>query len=637
MSFSINTSSYSLNTNARADMTTREISNSLEKLSSGLRINKSADDASGLLIANNLRMQASSLNQATANAKSAVNLVQIADNALEEVDKILTTIKTKSIQAAEDGQTDKTRLAIQKDVNRLIESLNNISKNTKYNGQNLLTGAFSNKEFQIGAYSNETIKVSIGATDANHIGHTKTESLDFNSMIQQIDATNTVAAGAPAANFDQIVTAETNGESLTFTDKLENTTFTVGFGATIEFTDGDTDDVLTVEAAGDSRAALALEATTNADITDNGDGSFEIADGATFDSSITNLTFTVTGQGTDTTTSSVVTISENADSALGTNDGLRGVRVQAGDDPTTIGVSAGNIVGTDPVELGETVSISIDGQGLQTIEINNQPGTGLGALADLINSNSASVGTTASFDVSAEGSTAVGAGNVTNLVINDVQIGNVTDIVANDADGKLVNAINSVSHETGVIATINESGALELNSADGRAIVVEADNTQDVMKLGAGNKFTEIGELTLHSNGSNDILVGLKVDGVDIDSTVLERETTNSINNLFSLVKDDLLTTRDGAQVAMNIADAALEAIDSIRSDIGSTQQQLNSTINNITMTAANVQVAEGGIRDVDFAVETANFNKYKLLAQSSAYAMSQANQVQQNVVSLLR
>jgi len=61
MSFSINTSSYSLNTNARADMTTREISNSLEKLSSGLRINKAADDASGLLIANNLRMQASSL------------------------------------------------------------------------------------------------------------------------------------------------------------------------------------------------------------------------------------------------------------------------------------------------------------------------------------------------------------------------------------------------------------------------------------------------------------------------------------------------------------------------------------------------------------------------------------------------
>ena len=182
MSFSINTNSYALNASARTDMTNREISSSLEKLSSGNGINKAADDASGLLIANNLRMQASSLNQATSNAKSAVNLVQIADNALEEVDKILTTIKSKAIQSAEDGQTSKTRLAIQKDVNRLVESLDNISKTTKYNGQNLLSGAFANKEFQVGAYSNETIKMSIASTDSSHIGHTRMEKLEMDGL-----------------------------------------------------------------------------------------------------------------------------------------------------------------------------------------------------------------------------------------------------------------------------------------------------------------------------------------------------------------------------------------------------------------------------------------------------------------------
>jgi len=88
---------------------------------------------------------------------------------------------------------------------------------------------------------------------------------------------------------------------------------------------------------------------------------------------------------------------------------------------------------------------------------------------------------------------------------------------------------------------------------------------------------------------------------------------------------------------AMDIVDAALETIDAIRSDIGSVQQQLDSTINNITITAANVTIAEGGIRDVDFAAESANFNKNKLLAQSGTYALSQANQVQQNIASLLR
>ncbi|WP_308470419.1 flagellin hook IN motif-containing protein, partial [Campylobacter hyointestinalis] len=89
----------------------------------------------------------------------------------------------KSIQAAQDGQSSDSRRALQNDISRLLEELDNIAKTTSFNGQQLLNGSFSNKEFQIGSYSNETAKVSIGATDSNSIGHTRFETTN-NTVIK---------------------------------------------------------------------------------------------------------------------------------------------------------------------------------------------------------------------------------------------------------------------------------------------------------------------------------------------------------------------------------------------------------------------------------------------------------------------
>ena len=97
------------------------------------------------------------------------------------------------------------------------------------------------------------------------------------------------------------------------------------------------------------------------------------------------------------------------------------------------------------------------------------------------------------------------------------------------------------------------------------------------------------------------------------------------------------VTTLKGAMAVMDIADSASKLLDKIRADIGSVQNQLVSTINNITVTQVNVKAAESQIRDVDFAAETANFQKYNLLAQSGSYALSQANAAQQNVMRLLQ
>ena len=170
MAYIVNTDVNSLNTLSISKGTSNSLNSALEKLSSGLRINKAADDASGLVIADQLRAQAKGLQQASKNANDSIGLIKIADKAIAEQEAILETIKAKSIQAAQDTQTNNSRKAIQKDILRLVEQIDNIANQTSYNGLKLLAGSFTNKEFQVGAYSNETIKASISATSSDKIG-----------------------------------------------------------------------------------------------------------------------------------------------------------------------------------------------------------------------------------------------------------------------------------------------------------------------------------------------------------------------------------------------------------------------------------------------------------------------------------
>ena len=190
MSFRINTNIAAMNAHANSQITDRALSSSLGRLSSGLRIQTAADDASGLVIADSLKSQANSLGQAIANGNDAIGIVQTADKAMDEQIKILDTIKTKAIQAAQDGQNSDSRRALQNDISRLLEELDMIATTTSFNGQQLLNGNFSNKNFQIGAYSNETAKVSIGATNSNTIGHTRFETVcnAYTSLTSQISA-----------------------------------------------------------------------------------------------------------------------------------------------------------------------------------------------------------------------------------------------------------------------------------------------------------------------------------------------------------------------------------------------------------------------------------------------------------------
>ena len=174
----INTNVSSLTAQEAAKNTNNSISSSLEKLSSGLKINKASDDASGLAIADKLRTQVTSINQGVANGNSAITLLQIADKSMAEQSKILDTVKSKLIQANTATTSSDGRDSIRKDITKLLEQLDNIAQQTNYNSTYLLqesataSGVSVALNFQVGEKSSDII--SMGSVQANTTGLTLT-------------------------------------------------------------------------------------------------------------------------------------------------------------------------------------------------------------------------------------------------------------------------------------------------------------------------------------------------------------------------------------------------------------------------------------------------------------------------------
>jgi flagellin len=135
---------------------------SLEKLSSGLRIGRAADDAAGLSISEKMRGQISGLNQASRNAQDGISLLQTAEGALQETHTILQRMRELAVQGASDTVTDQDRVEIQKEVNALAVEIRRISTDTQFNTQELLNGTFTNKTIHIGANADQNLKVDIG-------------------------------------------------------------------------------------------------------------------------------------------------------------------------------------------------------------------------------------------------------------------------------------------------------------------------------------------------------------------------------------------------------------------------------------------------------------------------------------------
>jgi flagellin len=447
----INTNIAAMTAQENATNTNKNISSSLEKLSSGLRINKAADDASGLAIADKLRTQASSLNQGISNANSAAALIQIADKAMAEQSNILDTVKQKLIQASTSTTSADGREAIRKDINKLLTQFDNIASQTNYNGTSLLQKTDTDTAVQ------DQLSFQLG------------EDSSFDVDVQLSKASNTAGLGGGS---DSITT-----------------------GTNLEAQDG-----------------LYLKDTAN---------------------TITLKNVLIKTDGTDTVTANTAGLDIYVSGNLG----------------TAFTAASGNSIINASSETSETKAI-------------------LQALASGL--------TTATW----------------NTATSVLTIDSAAAIDLSAIDFSYARITNSVA-TAGSVTIANTSG-------------VNVTNNQTA---GAGAHQVDI--------------AGAAMTGGELLSTIK------------NLSADGL--TADKANSYMQTIDEALSQMNANRSDFGSTQNQLESSIRNMQTTQTNLKNAESVIRDVDYASESANFNKQNIIAQAGTYAMSQANAMQQNVMRLLQ
>jgi flagellin len=150
--------------------TNSALAKSLEKLSSGMRINRAADDAAGLAISEKMRGQINGLNQAVRNAQDGISLIQTAEGALNETHSILQRMRQLAVQAANDTATDTDRQRIQEEVTQLASEIDRIANTTEFNTQKLLNGSFTGKIFHIGANQDQNMTIDINSMKASALG-----------------------------------------------------------------------------------------------------------------------------------------------------------------------------------------------------------------------------------------------------------------------------------------------------------------------------------------------------------------------------------------------------------------------------------------------------------------------------------
>jgi flagellin len=332
----INTNIASLNAQRNLTTSQNSLATALQRLSSGLRINSSKDDAAGLAIADRLTTQIRGLDQARRNANDGISLAQTAEGALAQTGEILQRIRELSIQSANATNSATDRKALNDEVNQLVQEVNRVANTTTFNGLKILDGTYQGQQFQVGANANETIGVSIQGASANDLKN-NTISLQSNT---DNDGLGTVTAAANTAAAGNGVGAQT----LTIAGASGSSTVSV--------------------AANDQASTIA--ASINAIV-----GSTGVAAKATTTATIGTLSasgtvsFQINGGGTATSISAQVTTTDLTALAAAINDvsGKTGVTATLSADKASVSIKQAE--GKDVVIEGFTNSaggtVQVDG------------------------------------------------------------------------------------------------------------------------------------------------------------------------------------------------------------------------------------------------------------------------------------
>lgn len=565
----INSNIASLTAQRNLTSSQSSLNTSLERLSSGLRINSAKDDAAGLAISERMSTQIRGLNQANRNANDGISLTQTAEGALSEIGNNLQRIRELSVQASNATNTASDRAALQAEVTQLTSEIQRVSSQTQFNGMNLLDGSFGTFNLQVGANANQTISASSGNFQTNAFGNYRIGGLAAFTA----GGVGDLVAGTIGANSDA-----------------------VGNAVLVSGTTGDASGIVGAAAAGDFRISTSS-------------GNFDVyyREGASAGEIASAINKTGSG----------VSASASTDVVLGADTGSGAGFQQNTTYSFAISTDFSDPANNNSVDPKYTTISFKTGGSDDTADVDS--GSYLSTAVKAFNDASAKTGFTAEAVQSEDGYWSIKLSN------------------ANGSDLRILN--NSYDNTgTAIDITVSDISVLDgdTNTTDSLADTLAGgglDTTTGVWTNGNGAWYT--GKVVLDSAQSFSVTTA--VDDVFQDAGSPGTAAAGTYGAQLQATNAVDVTTYDAAQRTLSIVDAALSTVNSQRSNFGALQNRLESTMSNLQSTSENLSAARSRIRDADFAAESANLTRNQILQQAGVAMLAQANQLPNNVLSLLR
>lgn len=595
----INHNIAALNTYRQLNSASGAQAKSMEKLSSGLRINKAGDDAAGLAISEKMRGQIRGLDMASKNAQDGVSLIQTAEGALNETHSILQRMRELATQAANDTNTGDDRKEIQNEINQLTSEINRIGNTTEFNTQKLLKGGTATAA----ADASIAGTPDPGATGLSNFDIAAASTLDGAHTL-------TIATGAaittPESGGDASNIAINSGSSLSGAHKIVVT-----------------EDVASATTNQAQNSGAAIDSITydgsDSSMIDSGYNITITANGSDWDISITD-TDGVTSLGSAT---SVTTAQLQAGHGVGDFTITQSTPAASDSDFDIAGA------GTYKAQLVDGSGSSVSGSTAQTVAANNTGvDLGNGVTADfgatLNNGAETTVtfgtATTATLTKDSDSST-VGQATVT-ASQTGLNIGDLTfDTGASLQDGTIALDFNAAQAAAPADSTFNASFQIGANT--GQSFGVEIN---DMRAAALGISGTAGTGVTVQNS-----------DGEDVTASFSGNTEVSNGTDSAGVEAGLDVTTHDNASKAITVLDSAINKVSAERSKLGAYQNRLDHTINNLGTSSENLTAAESRIRDVDMAKEMMTQTKNSILSQAAQAMLAQANQQPQGVLQLLR
>ena len=582
------------NANRMLNVTTSAQSKSTEKLSSGYRINRAADDAAGLTISEKMRKQIKGLDRASTNAEDGVSAVQTAEGALTEVHSMLQRMNELATQSANGTNSTTDRKAIQDEIDQLTTEIDRVSETTKFNETYLLKGDTD------GA----TSKVKLNAHDAGLAG-----KLTDNGNGTATFKADTLAVGDKVKIAGKEYTIGKSADSADYAKKDTIKATVDGVGDSV--TSGNTTTTIVAKVT----TATATGATWAA-----GD-KFKDADG-------TEWTIAAT---TDETAHNV----KATDIAKYLKDGCT---IVSNDDNNKLdGVAVVDDLGKNEVSIADATGITALQNGIKAGDTVNVGGTTKTVTAETPKTYD-EIKTAVAGGVAGTTKISIGSKEYTLDKTTDAAAGKITqdDFLALIKDG------DKVKVDTNTYTAI-------IKSSDDDSITLEDAYSKMAKELETASSIGADTAATVKNNGNGtfditkgtvDVKEALSFNlhvGADADSTNKITVDIDSMSSAGLGIKGIKADTEQDATYAIDAIADAISQVSSQRSALGAIQNRLEHTINNLDNVVENTTSAESRIRDTDMAEEMVNYSKNNILAQAGQSMLAQANQSNQGVLSLLQ